>query len=98
VIVRILGEGQFRVDDDVAARLSALDTDLDAAVEANNEPSFKAVLEESVHLVRDSGARVPDDTFVPADLILPFSDATLDEVRQLLADGKISGDSSVGQP
>jgi hypothetical protein len=98
VIVRILGEGQFRVDDDVAARLSALDTELDAAVEAGNEPSFKTVLEASVSLVRDSGARVPDDTFVTADLILPFSDATLAEVRQLLADGKISGDSSVGQP
>jgi len=98
VIVRILGEGQFRVDDDVAAKLHALDTDLDAAVEAGDEPAFKKVLEASVRLVRDSGDRVPDDTFVTADLILPFSDATVAEVRQLLADGKIPGDSSVGQP
>jgi len=32
VIVRILGEGQFQVDADVAARLTALDSELDAAV------------------------------------------------------------------
>ena len=32
MIVRILGEGQFRVDNDVAAKLTALDKDLDAAV------------------------------------------------------------------
>ncbi len=97
MIARILGEGQFRLDDDAAARLTALDADLDAAVEAGDEPAFTAALGASVRLVRESGARVPDDTFVTADLILPFSDATIAEVRQLLADGKIPGDS-VGSP
>ncbi|WP_300603902.1 hypothetical protein [Trebonia sp.] len=97
MIVRILGEGQFLVDDDVAAKLSTLDAALDAAVEKGDEPAFKAALDASVHLVRESGARVPDDTFVTADVILPFSDATIAEVRQLLADGRIPGDS-VGQP
>ena len=95
MIVRILGEGQFQVDDDVAAKLSALDTDLDAAVEGGDEAAFKTALEASAHLVRKSGTRVPDDTFVTADFILPFSDATVAEVRQLLADGKID---SVGLP
>ena len=98
MIVRILGEGQFRLDDDAAAKLSALDAELDSAVEAGDEPAFRTALGASVRLVRESGARVPDDTFVTADLILPFSDATVAEVRQLLADGKMSGDSSVGQP
>ena len=35
--------------------------------------------------------------FVTADYILPFSDASVDEVRKLLADGTISGDS-IGLP
>jgi hypothetical protein len=93
VIVRILGEGQFQVGDDEAAKLTALDSELDAAVQAGEQAAFKAALDASVRLVRESGERVPDDTFVTADFILPFSDATLDEVRQLLAEGKISGDS-----
>jgi len=97
VIVRILGEGQFRVDDDVAAKLTALDTDLDAAVNSENEKAFKVALGAAERLVRESGTRVPDEEFVTADYILPFSDATVGEVRKLLADGTIPGDS-IGLP
>lgn len=97
MIVRILGEGQFQVDDDVAAKLTALDSDLDHAIQGGEEAAFKAALDASVRLVRQSGTRVPDDTIVTADFILPFADATIAEVRQLLAEGKIPGDS-VGLP
>ena len=97
MIVRILGEGQFQVDGDVAAKLTALDADLDAAVEKHDDTAFRAALGAAVGLVRDSGTTVPDDTFVTADYILPFSDANVDEVRKLLADGTIPGDS-IGHP
>ena len=97
MIVRILGEGQFQVNDDVAAKLTALDGELDAAVQKEDDATFRTVLDAAVRLVRGSGTPVPDDQFVTADVILPFSDATLAEVRQLLADGKISGDS-LGMP
>ena len=97
MIVRILGEGQFRVDDDAAAKLTALDKDLDAAVRDGAESAFSAALHAAVALVRASGAPVADDEFVTADYILPFSDATVVEVRKLLADGTIPGDS-IGLP
>ena len=97
MIVRILGEGQFQVDADVAARLTALDAELDAAVEKHDETAFRAALGAAVGLVRDSGTLVPADTFVTADYILPFSDASVDEVRKLLTDGSIPGDS-IGHP
>ena len=97
MIVRILGEGQFWVDDDVAAKLTALDTDLDAAVNSENEKAVKVALGAAERLVRESGTRVPDEEFVTADYILPFSDATVGEVRKLLADGTIPGDS-IGLP
>jgi hypothetical protein len=97
VIVRILGEGQFKVGEEAAAKLTVLDKDLDAAVEAGDDAAFKAALGKSARLVRESGTRVPDEEFVTADFILPFADASVDEVRKLLADGKIPGDS-VGLP
>jgi hypothetical protein len=50
-----------------------------------------------VALVRTTGEPVADDEFVTADYILPFSDATVSEVRKLLADGTIPGDS-IGLP
>ena len=92
MIVRILGEGQFRVDDDTAAKLTVLDKDLDAAVHADDEAVFKMALGAAVKLVSEAGAPVPDDEFVTADYILPFSDATVAEVRKLLTDGTIHGD------
>jgi hypothetical protein len=97
VIVRILGEGQFQVSDEVAAKLTALDSKLDAAVGNSDEAAFHAALGAAVGLVRESGTSVPADTFITADYILPFSDATVDEVRKLLADGTIPGDS-IGLP
>jgi hypothetical protein len=97
VIVRILGEGQFQVAEDEAARLTALDAELDAAVHKSDDAAFRAALGAAVALVRESGTSVPADTFVTADFILPFSDATIDEVRKLLADGTIGGDS-IGLP
>ena len=92
MIVRILGEGQFRLNDDSAAKLTVLDKDLDAAVHAGDESVFKMALGAAVKLVHEDGAPVPDDEFVTADYILPFSDATIDEVRKLLTDGTIHGD------
>ena len=97
MIVRVLGEGQFRVDDDTAAKLTVLDKDLDAAVHADDEAVFKMALAAAVQLVRTAGSPVGADEFVTADYILPFSDATVAEVRKLLADGTIHGDS-LGHP
>jgi hypothetical protein len=97
VIVRILGEGQFRVGDDSAAKLTALDKDLDAAVRDDEGASFSAALHAAVALVRSTGTRLPADEIVTAEYILPFSDASVEEVRKLLADGTIPGDS-IGLP
>jgi hypothetical protein len=97
VIVRILGEGQFRVDDETAAKLTALDKDLDAAVRDERDAPFTAALHAAVALVRVNGSALAADEIATADYILPFADATVGEVRKLLADGTLPGDS-VGLP
>ena len=97
MIVRILGEGQFRVDDEAAAQLTALDKDLDAAVRDDAGTAFAAALHAAVALVKSVGVPLADDEIATAEYILPFADATVDEVRKLLADGTIPGDS-IGLP
>ena len=97
MIVRILGEGQFRVEGDTAAKLTALDKDLDAAVRDDQDAVFQAALRAAVALVKTSGTPLADEEIATAEFILPFSDATIDEVRKLLADGTITGDS-IGLP
>jgi hypothetical protein len=92
MIVRILGEGQFEVADAELDRLNELDAAVEAEVDAGNEEAFTARLAELLDGVRDVGAPLPDDSLEDSDLILPPADATLDEVREMLAgDGLIPG-------
>jgi hypothetical protein len=92
VIVRILGEGQLRVDDSHAAELNALDSDLEAAVERADEAAFVAALTRLLAYVRAQGSPLPPDILEPSELILPARDSSMDDVRKLLSDeGLISG-------
>jgi PspA-Associated protein len=92
VIVRILGEGQFRVDDSAAADLNRLDTELEAAVDQGDESAFTAALTSLLAQVRAQGSPLPPDILEPSDLILPAQDSSMDDVRKLLTDeGLIPG-------
>jgi hypothetical protein len=92
VIVRILTEGQWEVPEDRIDGLNELDADLEKAVEAGDDESFSQALQALLQAVRTGGSRVPDDSLVDSDLILPPSDATIEEVRDLLGDdGLIPG-------
>jgi hypothetical protein len=92
VIVRILGEGQFRIDDSHAAELNSLDSDLEAAVERGDEAAFVAALTSLLDHVHAQGSPLPPDILEPSELILPARDSSMDEVRKLLTDeGLISG-------
>ena len=92
MIVRILGEGQFQVDDTATAELNRLDTDLETAVEHSDQAGFTAALTRLLAGVRANGAPLPPDTLEPSDLILPGEDSTMDDVRKMLTDeGLIPG-------
>jgi len=92
VIVRISGEGQFSVDDAATADLNRLDSELEAAVDRNDEAAFTAALHGLLDEVRAQGSPLPADTLEPSDLILPPQDASMNEVREMLTDeGLIPG-------
>ena len=92
MIVRILGEGQFRVDDAATAELNRLDTELEAAVNHNDEAAFAAALDGLLSQVRTQGSPLSPDTLEESDLILPHQGSSMDEVRKLLTDeGLIPG-------
>ena len=52
MIVRILGEGQLRVDDSAVDELNELDSALEAAVERNDEAGFAPALDALLARVR----------------------------------------------
>ena len=92
MIVRISGEGQFSIDDAATAELNRLDSELEAAVNRNDEAAFTAALHGLLEQVRAQGSALPADTLEPSDLILPPEDASMDEVREMLTEeGLIPG-------
>jgi hypothetical protein len=91
VIVRILGEAQYRVPETERASLEALDRDLVAAVDAKDDGAFAKALGALVAAVRKAGETVPDEDIAPSDLVVPFADATLAETEDLLAESKDAG-------
>jgi hypothetical protein len=86
VIVRILGEGQWELDEAHLDALNALDTSVEQAIEAGDETAFAQGLVALLDVVRQQGTRLEDDSLEDSDVILPMSDATLEEVRALLTD------------
>ena len=92
MIIRILGEGQFDVAEHTVEALNGIGTQLQAAVDSDDEAGFHEALRSLLALVREVGERVPDDYLGPSDLVLPNADATIEEVRALLGDeGLIPG-------
>ncbi|MHC0431066.1 PspA-associated protein PspAA [Streptomyces sp. O3] len=92
MIVRIMGEGQVRLDDSHLAELNKLDDELLEEMESGDGPGFRQTLHVLLEKVRELGAPLPDDALEPSELILPSPDATLEEVRAMLSDdGLIPG-------
>ncbi|MGW2601725.1 PspA-associated protein PspAA [Streptomyces klenkii] len=92
MIVRIMGEGQWKLDDGHFAELNKLDDELLEEMESGDESGFRRTLGSLLDAVRRLGTPLPDDALEPSELILPAPDATLDEVREMLSDdGLIPG-------
>jgi hypothetical protein len=86
MIVRVLAEGQYTVDDAHSDLLNGLDSGLERAVESGDEASFRSALTELLAQVRAIGEKLPDDSLEASDAVLPGGDSTIDEVREMLAD------------
>jgi hypothetical protein len=92
VIVRIMGEGQVRVEDGEVDGLNALDNELQVALEAGDEALYRQSLTALTNRVREIGTPVSDDELVPSDIVIPTSDVSLAELRDLVGDeGLIPG-------
>ncbi len=83
MIVRLMGEGQFEVDEEVAKGLNDLDEKAGEAVERGDEEQLRVLLDRMAEAVRTNGSRVPDDDLRGSDAIVPPEDLSLDEAKQL---------------
>ena len=85
MIVRVMGEGQWQVDDSLQERLNALDDEVARAVETGDEETVRSKLRELADTVKSQGEKLADDDLHPSDAIVPPDDLSLEEARELLS-------------
>ncbi len=83
MIVRVIGEGQYEVDDGLMERLNVLDRQAMEALEREDEGALDRSLDEMGQLVREEGRRIGGEELLASDVVIPPSDLTLEETRKL---------------
>jgi hypothetical protein len=84
MIVRLLGEGQFRVDDSLIGRLNELDAEVEKAVAAGDERALWSGLQALADAVREHGVKLANDDLSPSDAVIPPEDLSMEEAQELL--------------
>jgi PspA-Associated protein len=84
MIVRLMGEGQWRVDDSLKAHLDELDAATERAVAAGDERALHAALGALHDAVRRAGEKLDHAHLSASDAVVPPDDLTLDDARALL--------------
>lgn len=84
MIIRILGEGQWTVDEERLGDLQSSDAKVEQAVSEDDQDQLTEALATLIDHIKEVGVPVPDDVIADSDLIIPDAGSTLDEVKQFL--------------
>ena len=79
MIVRIMGEGQYRLSEEVLERVNELDNAVVAAVDADDEDGFHESFEEMLDAIRSEGEHLGDEEIETSDIIVPPADTSFAE-------------------
>ena len=84
MIIRIMGEGQYDVADVDQNLLQKYDNQVEDAVNVGNEEAARNALHSLHDYVVANGTPVSDDYLGSSEAVVPFVDATLQEITELL--------------
>jgi PspA-Associated protein len=98
VIVRLMGEGQYRVDAALQGKLNEIDDEVGRAVDAGDQAAMSDALRRLAAAVREAGTRLDDSDISPSDAVVPPEDLTLDEAHELLEGEGLIPDLPVAGP
>jgi predicted transcriptional regulator len=84
MIVRLMGEGQWRVDDALKARLDELDAETERAAELGDEQALHAALQAMHDMVREAGEKLEHAHLGASDAVIPPADLSVEDARAML--------------
>jgi hypothetical protein len=90
MVVRISGEGQYRLADADAQQLNELENKVVAIVAGGSEDGFSGAFDQVLDYVRTQGTPLADDDLEGSDVILPPADISFAE-----ASGEFTGEGLI---
>ena len=92
MIIRILGEGQFQLDEKLLDRVNKIDNQIVKHVTSGNKVEFAKDLANLISTVKELAEPLDPVELVSSDLIIPPADMSFEEARRVFCDeGLIKG-------
>ena len=85
IVVRIQGEGQFRLASSYQDQLDGYDKKVMAAIDGGQPAGLKQSVHDVIAFVKSHGLAVPDSENAASQVVLPSEDLTLDEAKKIMA-------------
>jgi len=85
MIIRILGEGQFRLDDMHIKDLNKIDNRIVEHVKNGDKVSYREDLDKLISTVKDLGEPIDPVDIVQSDIIFPPEDLSFEEAKQVFS-------------
>ena len=83
MIIRIMGEGQYRVPSSLLDELNVIDNRIVDLVAKEDEGGYKNELARLISAVKEKGTPLDPEEIVESDLIVPPEDLTLEEAEKI---------------
>jgi hypothetical protein len=92
MIIRILGEGQFLLDEVHLEKVNAIDNQIVVDVTQGNKVKYEQNLAKLISTVKELGQPLDPARIIASDIIIPPPDMSLEEARKVFAgEGLIRG-------
>lgn len=89
MIVRILTEDQYQLDDTHLPAIAKLDNELEEAASKGDEAQFNTLLHQLITLIREQGKVVPHEELVTSQLLIPPADMSMQEARKYFEENEL---------
>ena len=89
MIVRILTEDQYELDDAHLPAITKLDNELEEAASQSDEPRFSTLLNQLLQFIRAQGKVVPYEQLVTSQLLIPPPDMRMEEARKYFEENEL---------
>ncbi len=83
MIIRVMGEGQYRVDSALFDTLNEIDNRIVEDAQKGNQQEYERSLAELIGCIQREGQRIADTELIESDIIVPPADMTLAEARDV---------------